>query len=81
CLKPGEYRQGDCRLCWLYHNNIKYRNKWDEPNIFEKVNTAFQAAISFVKDGLKEVSKEEYNRRMNICNKCDYKDGGKCMKC
>ncbi len=28
---PGEpWAKGYCRLCWLYHNDERYRRKWDE---------------------------------------------------
>jgi hypothetical protein len=26
----GEYRPGDCRLCWLYHHDPAYRERWDD---------------------------------------------------
>ena len=28
---PGEYRPGDCRLCWLYAHREDYRRLWDGP--------------------------------------------------
>ena len=39
CGNCNNYRPGqpfdttrDCRLCWLYHNDERYRQFWDHPN-------------------------------------------------
>lgn len=31
------YKDGDCRLCWLYHNHVEYKAKWDVCNKKETV--------------------------------------------
>lgn len=27
-FQPGEYRTGDCRSCWLYRHDDRYRKLW-----------------------------------------------------
>ncbi len=29
CPKPGTWQSGQCRLCWLYHNDPRYRTLWE----------------------------------------------------
>jgi ADP-heptose:LPS heptosyltransferase len=29
CSKDGVYDLSQCRLCWLYHNDVSYKNLWD----------------------------------------------------
>lgn len=40
-----------------------------------------QAAIRFIGDGMKTVSNEERQRRINICNACPMKSGNRCGIC
>lgn len=35
----------------------------------------------FVADGLRTVSKEEYEARLRICQTCDQRRGNRCLKC
>ena len=30
-VRPGPYTAGQCRLCWLYHNDPAYRALWGAP--------------------------------------------------
>lgn len=69
CLQPGEFRPGDCRLCWLYHNDPRYQTLWQEepPSLLQQATNLGQAAIRHLLNGRKKVSKEAYDRRLAIC--------------
>lgn len=31
CVIDGPCSEGDCRLCWLFHNDQRYKNLWTKP--------------------------------------------------
>jgi hypothetical protein len=39
------------------------------------------ALTAFVADGFRTVSKEAYEARLNICNRCDERRGTSCLQC
>jgi hypothetical protein len=40
-----------------------------------------RALADFVADGMKTVSEEEYQARLEICDGCDQRRGNRCLKC
>lgn len=70
--KGGFYKDGDCRLCWLYHNSGEHRKKWDgEPTPLGKLFSFGKALIDHVQTGMKKVSNETYRYRLELCHSCD----------
>jgi len=50
----------------------------DQPNIVEKAKHLLKATARHVADGMKEVSKNQLDTRLSICNECDLRDGRTC---
>tara|TARA_R110002020_G_scaffold189140_1_gene388039 strand:- start:683 stop:970 length:288 start_codon:yes stop_codon:yes gene_type:complete len=47
-----------------------------------KMGWNFAKAVgAYVKDGMRNVSEEEFAERMSICDTCEWRSGGRCMKC
>lgn len=40
-----------------------------------------ESLAAFVADGLKTVSKEQYEARLKICDACDQRRDNRCLKC
>jgi hypothetical protein len=74
CGKGVPYKPGDCRLCWLYHNNAQYRKLWDsgggEPGPLQKLFNFGKALIDHVEHGMKKVDNETYRYRLELCHQC-----------
>lgn len=51
------------------------------PSWTEKAWNLSQALTDFVADGLKLVSREDYERRLRICDSCDQRVGDNCQRC
>jgi hypothetical protein len=95
--KDQPYQLGQCRLCWLYHNDDRYRRLWDglplepqgnEPDGPPKMPSLLQQAANFggavvrhVANGMKQVSPEEKQRRLDLCVICEHYANGRCAKC
>lgn len=79
------YDISQCRLCWLYHHNEKYRKMWDteKPNLFKKIKSFIKSFLKHWWAGSPEVSKRKFKQRMNICRGCEFynKSGNSCNKC
>ena len=88
CPIHGETEHDGCRLCFLYRTDPRYRKLWGgdetaEPSIFAKVATAAQAIVKHVAAGCPNVSEEEKQRRIALCQVCPEfnADKGTCRKC
>ena len=42
---------------------------------------AARAVGSFISDGMNTVSRDEYQRRMEICDGCEFRQGDRCTQC
>lgn len=76
------YRAGDCRFCWLYQYDARYRELWaDVPPRWRRVLTFLRALIRHVCHGLPRAIDQP--RRMAICRACEHFDAAKttCRKC
>jgi hypothetical protein len=40
-----------------------------------------RSLADFVADGMKTVTKEQYQRRLEICDACDRRRGNRCLEC
>ncbi len=78
-----------CRVCWLYHHDPRYRELWggdpgeviQVPSIFQKAVNFGQAALRHAATGFQQVSEEEYQRRLEVCQGCEFFRNNSCMKC
>jgi hypothetical protein len=82
-----EWKPGDCRLCWLYHNDPRYRELWDSgkkpqfPSFLRQATNFAGAVVRHVAAGLPTVSEEEKGRRMALCLACEHYVDGRCALC
>lgn len=85
CVVGGPYENGHCRLCWLFHNDKRYREKWLEKKMPSLINQAANLVNATVKraiGGFKDVEEEMYQKRLSICETCPNKtDDWRCTKC
>ncbi len=51
------------------------------PPVATQAWNLLNAVTDFVADGLKTVSREEYEARLAICEDCDQRRGNRCVKC
>lgn len=51
------------------------------PTLLEKTSSFISSVKEFVEDGMKTVSKEEFDERMKICDGCDQRSGNSCKIC
>ncbi len=69
CDKP------ECRLCWLYHNDARYRKLWEAtPSFAQKVINFGKSVIDHLTSGAQKVSNEVYDQRLSICSNCEQCD-------
>lgn len=60
----------------------KDRPKAELPSTMEMARNFLGAAANHVANGLKHVTEEEQNNRLDICSKCPHMvEGGRCGKC
>src|SRR4051794_4312818 len=91
-----EYKQGECRLCWLYKYDERYRRLFDNPDFSptpiatepKQFPSLLQQAANFagsvirhVAGGMQNASEEEQSRRMSLCMACEYWQDERCSKC
>lgn len=57
--------------------------KKEFPSTWQQLKNFARTGAAYVKDGMKNVSQEEYDERMSICNSCDQLDKktGRCAGC
>lgn len=51
------------------------------PSVVNQVKSAIGAAVDFIACGCQLASKEEVDRRMNICGSCEFFKDERCQKC
>jgi hypothetical protein len=51
------------------------------PSLLAQAWSLSKAVAEFVADGLKTVDKEEYRRRLEICEGCDRRENHRCAEC
>lgn len=73
---PANALDKHCQLCELCKTT-----KQAEPNWWQKALTFVQAAAAHVTQGMPQVTEEEYQRRIHICQACDFFKNGSCLKC
>jgi len=81
CDKNGPYKSGDCRPCWLYHNDPAYRHLWNETFLLRKAIDFWHALLRHIRNYLRRVSRKEKKRRMEICSRCEHYRDGSCAIC
>jgi hypothetical protein len=63
--------------------NVSFKRKKRQLNIAKKVKNFTKAIVRHASNNFRRVTQEEYNERMSMCGKCDYRDDKICshMKC
>ena len=51
------------------------------PNLMTQGWSFAKAVGAYAKSGMKNTSEEDYAERMLICDTCEWRSGGRCMKC
>ena len=51
------------------------------PSIPKRAWNLAVSLAAFVADGCKTVDKEEYERRLHICDECEFRSSTRCLKC
>jgi uncharacterized Fe-S radical SAM superfamily protein PflX len=73
CGINEDYKKGDCRLCWLYHNDESYRNYWEEPTTLEKTTFFLKNLKKRIVSNFEDASQEEIEKRLQTCDSCEFK--------
>lgn len=82
CNINGLYEQGHCRRCWLYHNDNRYKQKWDMPELVEQISNFGKAIMRHIESSLENVDKTTFENRLKICNTCPKKTSDwRCTAC
>lgn len=58
-----------------------YRHKIGLPPLRRRLKNFVHSMWKFMMSGFKFASKAEQQKRLNICNGCDYRRGNRCLKC
>lgn len=78
--KPYDMKQ--CRVCWLYHHNPKYKHLWGMPDQETQIKSVVEAVTKYIAGGLKTLTLKETEERLEICKTCDQKtDDWRCLGC
>ncbi len=78
---------GQCDVCLVrvtdptYKSTHHLRNKISSPSFKRRAVNFIASMWKFATSGFKLVSKSEHQRRLNICEGCDYRRGNRCMSC
>jgi hypothetical protein len=92
-MRPCTCDRDGCRLCWLYHNDERYRLLWSgeglgeqesiEIGILKKAQLFASAVARYLATGAKQASPEEQAKRRALCDACEHRDLEKdrCRKC
>lgn len=86
CVIGKPYEIGQCRNCWLYHNDARYHNMWngkkDMPPIIQQAGNFVGAVVKRIQSNFKNVTPESFNERLKICGDCVHKtDDWRCNLC
>lgn len=69
----------DCRICFLYENDPRYKKLMDNPpGILNKVINLSGAVYKSAKTGFKRVPLEVFNQRKEHCDQCVLNVDGVC---
>ncbi len=84
--QDGSYSLEDCRLCWLFRFDPRYRKLWggesiQQPSLLQRAGSFLRSSANYVIRGMPQVSEEEYQRRVNICQACEFYRDENCLKC
>jgi hypothetical protein len=80
------YTLDQCRLCWLYHNDQRYKVLWDGadlPPITQQIGTLATSTARYMASGFLKVPLEVLQTRRQICQTCDRwdSDQNRCRAC
>lgn len=76
--RPCECDKSGCRLCWLFHNDSRYAERWgEEPSLTRKAIGIAMALVTHTAGGMQKASPEEQARRLSLCESCAHKVKGK----
>lgn len=96
CRHPKVHSRGNlvdgavCAICSCYASPCPNPRPVEEgrvvderkpPPLYIKAWNLAGALTAFVADGLRTVSKEEYQKRLKICDGCEERRGTKCLQC
>jgi hypothetical protein len=82
CNRNGPYEKGQCRVCWLYYNNPEYQKKWSVEGFSEKEVVNFKnALIKRIKNEFVNVTPENYEARLKVCENCPSNKNWRCQEC
>lgn len=86
--KHTEPRPNECRACWLFENDERYKKLWGEkpvsgPPLLRRAVNFLSATIQHAMAGLPIVSDAQAEERLSICrsNECGQYRDDSCMKC
>jgi hypothetical protein len=80
CEIGSPFSSGQCRLCWLYHNDPRYQKLWG--GTLEHAENFIKAVNKRAKDGFRDVDQESYKERLKQCESCDSKtEDWRCLEC
>ena len=68
-----------CNTC-PFREEIGLTEK-DGPSFFDQIKTFVKATANYVAKGCQNVTEEQYQERMNICQSCEHFKDNRCMKC
>lgn len=69
----------DCRICWLYHNDDRYKKI---SNLVQQAGNFKEALVKRVESNFQNVSPELLEERLKICGGCEFKqDNWQCSQC
>lgn len=76
CLIGKPWDKTQCRLCWLYRNDGRYKKLWNEelpttPNLATQVGKAANAVQKWTCAGLPTRTKPQREALLAVCNTCD----------
>jgi len=85
CTVGSAYLAGDCRLCWLWHNDPVYQAHWSgqaPPGLWRRVFNFGKAAVEHAAAGFPQADAETYRKRLATCEACAYFTAARgCQKC
>lgn len=84
--KPAnpQQKKGNCPFC--KNNTSKEETavvteKKRPPSLLQQGWNFASAVTDYVKSGMQNVSEEDFAERMKICDGCEWRSNGRCMKC
>lgn len=83
CAKRhSELVPDQCRSCWLFCNDERYRALWaGEPGLLEKAANFASSLISHAQSGFQKLALDLVEARLSICSECEQNNEGRCAAC